>query len=642
MASPLQINYLYEFGPFRINRAERILLRDGEIVPTTPKQLDILLLLVENRDHIVEKERLMREIWPDTAVEEANLTTNIYMLRKALGEGTNAQQYIQTLPRRGYRFVGEVKEVATEDSRSVAKEPVELRLVTRRDQENLLPRKGLTRGDWASLGAKWKLALAGLGLLAVTAAVAFYWWSKPKSPATGGAVKTIAVLPFKPLVAESRNESLELGMADTLITKLSGIRNIIVRPVSAVRKYTLLEQDPVAAGRELKVDAVLDGSIQTVDERIRVTVRLTRVADGQPLWVDQFNEKMTDLLAIQESVSAKVTSALALRLTSEDKTSLAKRYTTSTEAYQLYLKGRLFWNKRTEEGMWKAIEYFRQAIEKDPSYALAHSGLADAYSILGQYLDRTDEFDPKALEAATKAVEIDGSLAETHTSLAYALARRNWPGAEVEFKRAIEINPNYSTAHHWYANGLAGSSRSDEGLAEMRWAQELDPTSVIINSSLGNHYYGKRMYDEAIEQLNKALEMDPNFIHALATLGKAYIKKGMREEAIATHRKAVELAGGVNYIKPYLAYVYAVSDLKVEARKILDELLEQSKRSNVSPFDLAIIHVGLGEKDQAFRWFEKSYQDEGLSLGALIAEPLFDPISSDPRFEDLIRRVRLR
>ncbi|HET8677237.1 MAG TPA: winged helix-turn-helix domain-containing protein, partial [Blastocatellia bacterium] len=283
MAIPQPTKRFYEFGPFRINSIQRVLLREGEVVVVTPKQFDLLLLLVENHGRVVEKERLIEEIWPETAVEEGNLTTNIYMLRKVLGEDINGQQYIQTLPRRGYRFVGEVREVAAGDGRPGVKEPVELHLVTRQEQEAVLPREALARGGWARLGAKWRLAVAGFALVAVTAAVVFYYiWSKPNPT-----VKTIAVLPFKPLVSDNRDEALELGIAETLINKLSGIKQLVVRPMSSVRKYSALDQEPVAAGRELGVDYVLESNLQMIGEKTRATMYLWSVKEGAVVWTDK-------------------------------------------------------------------------------------------------------------------------------------------------------------------------------------------------------------------------------------------------------------------------------------------------------------------------------------------------------------------
>ena len=641
MAIPSSIDSFYEFGPFRLSKAERILLRHGEVVPTTRKQFEILLLLVENRGHVVDRERLIEEIWPDTVVEEGNLTTYISTLRKVLGEDTKGNQYIQTLPRRGYRFVGEVREIVSQDPQMVVREQVDSSIVGHKDEASL-PRTTFIEPNPLNKPRMLKVAMALASVVVVTAALVVVWLRGHPTAGSNGSVRLIAVLPFKPLSPDIRSESLELGMADTLITKLSLIREIVVRPVSAVRKYSALDQDPIAAGRELKVDAVLDGSIQEANDRVRITVRLTRVADGRPLWVDQFDERMTDILSVQDSISAKVTSALAVRLTSEDKRLLTKRYTSSPEAYKHYIMGRFFWNKRTEEAMGKAIDYFLQAVENDANYALAYSGLADAYALLGNYLNRPDEFHPKSLEAAKKSVEIDDSLAEAHTSLGYLLTLRyDWQRAEAEFKRALELNPNYSTAHHWYSRWLLTLGRVDDALGEIKRAQELDPTSLIINVALGGHYYSNRMFDEAIEQLGKTLEMDPHFAHTHGHLAPAYIKKGMTEKAIAEYEKAVELSGDTLY-RSGLAYAYAISGRRTEAQRILDELVAQSKRGYIWPGEIALVYAGLNDKDRFFQWFEKAYQDNDLTVDALIAEPLFDPFVSDPRFGDLILRIRAR
>ena len=662
--------HFYRFKSFRLDIEERQLLHNSSPVPLTPKAFDVLAVLVERSGHLVEKDELLKLVWADTVVEEANVARIVHTLRKVLGEDENGNKFIETVAKRGYRFVAEVSEIHEPTSsksvngaqgssnfieRSINDEthippskPDEVLpqpVVKLKDKARTIPFAGAFVGGVILIRVKlrrmWKLAC--FALVGVTAAFVFLWLQPARTvPGSNGPVKSIAIVPFKPLAADSRNESLELGMADTLITKLSVIKDIVIRPVSAVRKYNALEQDPIMAGRELEVDAVLDGSIQTVDDRIRVSVRLTRVADGRLLWVDQFDEKMTHIFTIQDSISAKVTSALALRLTNEDKRLLSKSYTISTEAYHHYLKGRLFWNKRTEEALGKAIDYFQRAIDKDPNYALAYSGLADAYAILGNYLNRPDEFYPKSLEAAKKAVEIDDSLAEAHTSLAYVLVLlREWRVAEIEFKRAIELNTNYPTAHQWYSKWLISSGRLDEALAEIKRAQELDPTSLIINVALGGHYYANRMFDEAIDQFRKTLEMDPNFVHIHGNLAPVYFKKGMTEDAIAECQKAVELSGGRLY-RASLAYFYAISGRKNEAQGILEELLQQSKRGYIWAGEIALVYAGLGDKERFFRWLEKAYQEHDLTIDALIAEPLYDPLMSDPRFEDLLRRVRLR
>ena len=646
MVIPRQINYFYEFGPFRLNRDERILLREGEVVPATPKQFDLLLVLIENRGHVVDKERLIQEVWPDIAVEEGNLTTNIYMLRKVLGEGTNEQQYIQTLPRRGYRFVGEVREVAAGDARPAVEELVEIRLLTRQEQESQLPRKALTRGGWASIVAKWKLALAAFGLFVVTAAVAFYWtWSKPKPPASGEAVKTLAVLPFKPLLADSRNESLELGMADTLISKLGGIRQLSLRPLSSVRKYTSLEQDPIEAARELGVDYVLEGNLQMEGDNTRATVRLWSVKDGRAVWSDQCDEQCSTIFELQDAIASRIASALGIELTGDEQKRLAKRYTDNAEAYQLYLKGRYFWNKRTEDGFNRGIVQFKQSVERDSNYALAYAGLADSYIGLTFYgFDAPHETMPKAKEAAMNALAIDNTLAEAHASLAHILMNYdwNWPEAEREFKLSMELNPDYATAHQWYAiHYLTAAGRLEEALQEVTRALELEPTSLVMNAFMGGTLYFAGRYDEAIEQCHRTIEMDPNFAVAHWYLGLAYEQKRMLDDAISEFRKAIALSEGCPLMQAALGHAYAASNNRVEAARILAELNALSKHRYVSSYEVAAIYIALGENERAFQLLERAYKEHCFHLVYLTVWPQFGAVSSDLRFQTIVQRIGL-
>lgn len=482
------------------------------------------------------------------------------------------------------------------------------------------------------------LALFGLALV--------IYYSQPQRPAPTAPIESIAVLPFKPLVAESRDPVLELGLADTLITRLSRLRHVILRPTSAVRQYTDLEQDPLAAGRELKVEAVLEGSLQRVGDRLRVTVRLLNVRDGSPLWAYQCDEQQcTDLFAVQDSISEEVAQALRLTLSGEEKERLIKRYTENTEAYQLYLKGRYFWNKYTAEGFKKAIEYFQQAIEKDPSYALAYAGLADAYIQLGVDVHSPPkEVMPKAKRAAVKALELDEALAEAHLSLGtYRLFYDwNWLEAERELKRAIELNPNNPDAHHFYGHYLQAMGRTDEAIVETKRGLELDPVSLIINTELGWAFYWARQYDQAIEQYRKTLKMDPSFVFASWGLAQAYVENEMYDEAIAELEKARTLSGGWSALLAELGYASAMSGQRVEAQRILHELKERARQEYIDPALIANIYIALGEKEQAFEWLEKAYRGRSpVWMIWLKVEPKFDRLRSDLRFTDLIRRIGL-
>jgi DNA-binding winged helix-turn-helix (wHTH) protein/TolB-like protein len=642
--------HFYEFGTFRVDPQKRLLLGDKGPVALAPKAYELLLALVENQGRVLGKDELMRRVWPDQIVEEANLTVNVSALRKALGENPNEHRFIVTVPGRGYKFVAGVREVSDEPADQTSEESTRVRFVTDgeeegrgSEQESALeaqtppPSPAASRPRRLTPGlTALTVALLGIGL----AVTAYYLWtsSRPQAAGGGASIRSIAVLPFRPLSAEGRDEALELGMADTLIFRLSAVRGLVVRPVSAVRKYADLDQDALAAGREQRVDAVLDSTIQAAGGRVRVTSRLVRVADGAVLWADRSELPSADLFAVQDAIAERLAASLALRLTDEERERLTRRYTENAEAYQLYLKGRYFSERRTRDGITKGIEYFRQAIEKDPDYALAYAGLADAYMLLRRWaFAPAKDTVPQARAAAEKALRLDDSLAEAHIALARVKEHSlDWPGAGAEYRRAIELNPNSETGHHLYAMHLAQMGRLDEATAEIRRAQELDPLSLIINMEVGRIFYFKRQYDQAIAQYKKTLELDPNFELARSNLGVAYEQKGMYEEAIAEYQKMPSRG-----LAP-IGRIYALSGKRREAQKVLVELKEQSKKTYVSPVSMAVIHAGLGENEQAIAWLERAL-DEGDAdrLYFLAVHPTWDGHRSEPRFKDLLRRMGL-
>jgi len=646
-----QTERLYEFGPFRINAMKRALLRDGEVVPLTSKVFDTLLMLVEHSGQIVQKDEMMTALWPDTIVEENNLTQHISMLRKALGERANEHRYVVTVPGRGYSFVANVKEVREAGSDIVLQQhtrsSITIDVEEEQDEVSEPPttegRKHLASAV-ASAGDRRRRVFSAVltlsVLLAVLIAVSAYKWFVHKSEQRGGstaAAKSIAVLPFKDLNAASEGDYLGSGMTDTLIAKLSNVRQIAVRPTSAVMKYAGASPDTVAAGRELGVDSVLEGTVQRSGDRVRVTVQLLSVGDGKPLWAQSFDERLTDIFAVQDSISEQVTRAMLVKLNGEERERLKNRETENIEAYQAYLRGRHFWNKRNEDGLKRSIQYFQQATDIDPVYAAAYAGMADAYSVLVHYgfaSPSPEESLQKAKAAATRALEIDDTLAEAHASLGLIKAyyEHDNLGAEREFRRALELNPNYATAHHWYSDYLAMVDRPAEAMAEIRRAQELDPLSPIINTTLGERLYYARQYDEANEQFRRTLEIDPDFFLARNLLGLGYEQKGMYEEAIAEMTKAKEQSGGgVRYLAA-LGHTYAVSGRGGDARKVLNELLKTGPESS---FELAVIYAGLGDKRQALEWLQRSHTKH--SVGLLKADPRLDGLRSDPKFQDLLR-----
>jgi DNA-binding winged helix-turn-helix (wHTH) protein/TolB-like protein/Flp pilus assembly protein TadD len=630
------IKQFYEFGPYRIDPLQRVLYREGKPVLLPPKVFETLMALVERSGQVVEKDKLIEVVWPETFVEENNLTQYISALRKTLGDGRHEHRYIETIPRRGYRFAAQVREVWDECDDLTIGEQTTVRLTVREETEEITePGAASARASRMRL----KYAVLAVSTLAVALAGVIFWVAIKTKPADTVASQTpfrgsIAVLPFKALDASEGDEYLGLGMADTLITKLSNIGQIKVRPTSAVHKYAGQAQDSLAAGREQRVDAVLEGSIQRSGDKMRVTVRLLSVRDGSPLWAYKCDEVCTDLFELQDSISEEVAGALMLKLTGPERERLTRRHTESIEAYQAYLRGRYYWNKRTPEDFKKAAEQFQQAITIDPNYAPGYAGLADCYFFSGE--------GAKTVEALSKALELDDTLVEAITTQAYYLSVRwDWSGAERLFKRAIELNPNYATARHWYAFHLAALGRFSEAIEEINRAKELDPLSLIINTDVGQILYFSRQYDQAIEAYRGVLDTEPDFTVGRWRLGEAYEQKGMYEEAIAEYQKSLSLSKNPT-IEVWLGHAYAVSGKKDKAHKILGELKKLHKREPSWFYEIALIYEGLGEREQAFEWLEKAYENkEEASLALLKVEPMLDSLRSDPRFNDLLNRLGL-
>jgi DNA-binding winged helix-turn-helix (wHTH) protein/TolB-like protein/Tfp pilus assembly protein PilF len=665
------VGYRYEFGGFRLDPNRRRLLRDGEIVPLSSKAIETLIVLLQNPGEILDRETLMRAVWADTIVEDGNLSVAISQLRKAFGKESDPDEFIQTVPRVGYRFVAEVREVMEESTPFMVEkngfsQPVSLEgeLISKNGAEfatapanvgsgELGSRNGAHRESKAAAPAerrslfapvgtgvfRWEnrqtltvisvLGLALIGLLIYSRTA-----SRPKLPATTAEVKSMAVLPLKTLGAKPEDEYLGLGLADALINRLGRMRQIAIRPISAVQKYVEREpQDPIGAGRELGVEAVLEGSVQQHGDALRVTLRLLRVGDGVALWSGKFDEKFTDIFAMQDSISQQVAEASVLNLSREERQLLSKRQTDNVEAYRLYLKGRYFWNKRTQAGSQQSLRYFRQAIEIDPTYALAYAGLADAYAMLVWQDNRAQaEFVPKAKAAAVRALQIDETLAEAHTSLGFVKFWYDWDfvGAESEYRRAIELNPDYSTAHHWYGEFLVLTGRPEEGFRELKLAQEADPLSLIINADIGKMFFFTRQQDRAIEQLQKTLEMEPDFPVAHLFLAMAYEQKGMYENAISELQELANVPGSRTIFKAELAYIYGQSGRRTEALSILNDLeAPTTSRQPVPAYEMALVHAGLGDTKQALEWLDKAKTAHDPFLIYAQTDPNFDRVRAD-------------
>ncbi len=649
---------IYEFGGFRLDAAKRLLQRaDGEIVPLTPKVFETLLYLVRNSGKIVDKDELLSAVWTDTIVEENNLSQNISVLRKLFGEKRGEHRFIATVPGQGYKFVAEVREVdkpaaeeindegTGDNAPGVQNSETEIPNGEVSGTENRNSQPAKTSGSKADQNFpgnkksnRVRIAVFSV-LLIPTLALSWYYVRRQNANPIGDGnapIKTIAVLPFKPLVDENRDEALEMGMADTLISKLGTGDEIVVRPLSSVRRYTSLEQDSLTAGRELGTDAVLDGSIQIAGERMRVSARLIRTSDGKQLWAAQFDEKFTDIFAVQDSITEKAAAALKTRLEKRP-----RPYSENLEAYQLYLKGRFHFLKVTRPGTEKAVSYFEQAIQIDPNYAIAYAGLADAYRGLAINGEMSpSEFLPRGKAAAQKALELDETLSNAHAVLGFIVFWHDWDWSESErqYKRALELNPNNADALVYYANLYSNLGRHDEALAMAKRARELDPLNVRTNALEAQFLIHAGQTDQALERLQKALEMDQTHWLANVITASAYIEKGMYREAVEHARRA----GGV-YDSPransFVGYALAKSGREKEARAELERILKLPPEVYVSPYNVAMIYNGLDEREETLRWLERGFLQREPRMTFLKVEPKWNNLRNEPRFVELVRRM---
>ena len=693
---------IYEFGPFRVDPLRRVLLRETNEVRLPAKSFEILLVLLEEKGRLVEKDELMRRVWPDAVVEENNLTVNMSALRKSLGESPRDHRYLVTVPGRGYQFVADVRQHGGEragkseqEANQGVTEVISEPGVRDEEAEHLsfsgadlgskpkqashsptnvaASNRGLQAGSAGSpaehLG--WRARPLGVAdihttssaeyivgeikrhkyaalsvlaaLLATTMIVAYFAYSRHSAGSDKTGISSLAVLPFANKSDDPNAEYLSDGISESLINSLSQLPGLKVIARSSTFKYKGKDVDPQEVANALGVEAVLTGRVLQRGDGLIISVELVNASDKTQMWGEQYDRKMSDLLAIQREIAHEIVEKLKLKVSGEEK-GPAKHYTESNEAYQLYLKGRFYWNKRTAEALKKSIEYFNQAIDKDPSFALAYAGLADCYVVPANRLPPREAM-PKAKAAALRALELDETLAEAHASLGRVFAAYDWDwtSAQKEYKRAIELNPRYAVAHQWYGGYLAIMGRSDEAIAERKRAVELEPLSPIINFELGLAFYYARDYDQAIEQFKKTLELDQNFPAAHNFLPAAYEQKGMYSEAIAEFKKAIPLTGKSEWTlsKAGLGHVYAVTGKKSEARTVLDELKRASAQEYVPANSIALIYAGLGEKDQAFAWLDKAYEQRTFQMQWIKIDPRWDSLREDPRFKDLMRRVGL-
>src|SRR6266542_1718150 len=625
-----EVQKRYEFGPFRLDPTEHTLLRGDQVVALTPKAFETLALLVQKSGHLVRKDELIESVWHDTVVEESNLNVIIHTLRKALGDDPRESKYIETVAKCGFRFVAEVRKA--EEHEQTASAPTNgsgsVKVATQSsfaEQINAVHSATLSPSSLPRPRDRRRLVVLVLSIIAVVlTATSISVWRSNRRPTTAAApppqVRSIAVLPFGVLSSEKGDEYLSLGLADALITSLSQTRQVIVRQTEAVAKYQNTGKDPLEAGREQGVDAVLEGQVQRIGDRVRVTARLVRTSDGTSLWADRFEEKFTNIFAVDDTVAEKVarTTIVAMKGAGEVPTErLTKRYTENNEAYESYLKGRYMWNKRTVDSLQKALVYFQQAIRLDPNYSLAYVGLADTYTLLSFFtLAAPSDAFPKAKAAAERALTIDNTLAEAYTALGQykAYYEWDWNGAEDEFQKGIALNPNYPLLHHWRSLNLIAMGRMDDARSAMQRALELDPLLLITNVNLGRIDYYEGRYDQAIKQYQRALELDKNFMRTHLRLGLAYVQQGRYNEALIEYNKALEIAGDTPQIRAHIAHVMAVSGKKSNALGALAALLARAKRQYVPPYDIALVYVGLDQRDKAFEWLEKAYNDHSTEM----------------------------
>ncbi len=636
-------NQIFDFGPYRLDVRERRLLKDGVQVLLTPKAFEILCVLVLKAGHLVSKEELLSEVWRDSFVEESSIARNVYLLRKSLGEGADGQPYIQTVPRQGYRFVVEVKDVGgrvpeTEQSEANGSDTA----VTSSGPATTGPRLVVQRPRAIVVSANKFF----VGLLALLGALTVLYFSAVKRNARepeGAAVRSLAILPFKSIDAQAGDEQLSLGMADAILTKLSKLPEISVLPTTAIFKYSGRERDPIASGHELGVDAVLDGTMQRSDGRIRVTAQLVRISDGRTLWADNFDEPLNGIFALQDSVAEQIARTLALQIdTTRGKPS--KRYSENAEAYESYLMGHFFWNKRTRENLAKAIPYLEHAVERDPDFALARALLADCYLIDAFYsynINPASESREKARAEAYKALALDDSIAESHIVMAQvkSFLERDSAGADTEYQRGLALNPNYATGRLRYGFELFYSLRLDDAIREVKRGRELDPLSPAANSALCFMLIMVHDYDAAIQFGRKAVELNPTLIVARVNLGEAYLHKGMYREAFDEFRRLEE--DDPLRARLCLVHANARAGQQDKARSLLSQLKRSREARDLSALDFAAIHASLGDEHEALGILEKaSLNMQDLAL--LHFDPQWDSLRSDQRFEALVKRGKQR
>src|SRR5882724_497821 len=635
------------FDGFMIDLTRGCLLRGAEEVKLQPKPFGALTYLVENPGRLIEKAELIQVLWPDTAVTDDSLVQCIGDVRRALGDET--QQIIRTVTRRGYIFDRPVTSGPTALTTYTEEKSVQIIIEERETNGHAVAEASafptpLTAGlisahkatsiERLTTAIKQHRRAAAIGVLSVAlVAAGIVYFTRPSE-----AIDSVAVMPLVNVNKDPNTDYLAQGISDNIIDRLSHLPNLKkVIALNSVLRYKGTQTDPQAVGRELNVRAVLMGQLVQRGDELSLSLELVDVRDSKHLWSGQYNRKATDMIALQAEIAQEIVEKLRLPLSGDEKKQLNKTYTQSGEAYQLYMMGRYYFRRSGKrEDLLKSIDYFEQAIKKDPSYAPAYAGLGTTYHLLGfMGWMLPKESWQKEEWAALKALQIDDQLPEAHV-LTAAIREFNldWTGAEEEYKRALELDPNSVRAHETYAWHLEMFGRFDDAMSHLKRAQELDPLSLELMWNMGVWLSFSRQYDRAIEQLQKIIEMDSEFEPAHTFIAETYQKKGMYEEAIA-ELKSAHVSG------PPLGYAYAVAGKRDEAQKILNDLKEQSKQGYVSPKAFAMVYMGLGDKDQAFEWFNKTVEENPYWIAWLKVDPRFDSLRSDPRFDALLRRMKL-
>ena len=613
---------IYEFGDFILDGGRRRLSRraSDEPIALTAKHFDTLLLLIQRRGETLDKDTLLAAIWPGVIVEENSLTQNISTLRQVLGEAPGANRYVATVPRRGYRFVGEVTERDAHAVHSPASAPAELPAAESRRS---------LRPVWISVAALTVLFAVGASLLTRRGA----------GTSAPPAIQTLAVLPFKPLLPAERDESLELGMTESMIASLGARGGLSVYPLSSVRRYGAIEQDPLAAGRALHAESVLDGSLQHHGDQLRVSVRLLRVADGRQLWANQFDGYVTSIFGVQEQISAKVAEALSVRFTADSAALRTLGGTQDSAAYLLYANGRYALARSTEQSLSLAIGYFGKAIARDPHFALAHAGVADCYQIIGAFGMRSPgETFPRARDAVLTALRIEPRLAAAYGTLGHIKMQydRDWEGAEADLTHAIALDPSLSEPHVYWGVLLGMRGEVDRGLEQLKQAQQLEPLLTNAKTRTGSLLYFAHRYDEATVQVTESLALDdrPGIAHAL--LGRVYLHTGRYELALAEFAKN---RGPTPGSFGDVGQALALSGHRAEAVAELNRVLKLSTERYVSALDVASIYAGLGDTENTLAWLDRALQEHASTLGFLAQNPTFNGLHGNPRFAAIIDSI---